>query len=268
TELISCQRNEVEDHTTDNNELAVRSLLDISDEAMQIQRTSIWKRVFITAVTLLLLALVIGYLALNVPKTTQTRVLMKQAIGTNYFIYIEEKGHLIRLRCPDEEMYNDIATDGETVYNIRSRWNKLTYRGSVISCKKEDYVVIGTTLDMAGSAIGIDQLFDRRCVFQQYFNITADPYRPGKFLYTFRYFYYGDGSEYFFEGEETPLLMVNNCRWAYPLDYDNDGIAELFVLTRYDEEPYMLYDMENGEITSCFVDKVPSEILELFQQPR
>ena len=82
------------------------------------------------------------------------------------------------------------------------------------------------------------------------------------------YYYHGDGSEYLFEGEETPLLIVRNCREAYPMDYDNDGIVELFVLTRYDEEPYMLYDMENGKITSYFVTEVPPGILELFQATR
>ena len=87
-------------------------------------------------------------------------------------------------------------------------------------------------------------------------------------LYTYNFFYNGDGSDYFAEGGEAILLIVKNCRKAYPMDYDNDGIAELFVLTRFDEEPYMLYDMENGEITSCFVDEVPAEILEIFQAPR
>ena len=268
TELMSCQRSEVKDSIANDNDLAVRSLLDISGEAMQVQRTSIWKQALIAAVTLLILITTIVYLILNAPKTAATRVFMKQTIGTENFIYIEDEGHLIRLRCPDEEMYNTIATDGATVYTIRSRWNKITYRGSVIDCEKEDYSVVGTMLDMAGSAVDTGQVFDRLCVWQQYLNITADPYRPGEFLFTFNYYYHGDGSEYLFEGNEIPLLIVSNCRNAYPMDYDNDGIAELFVLTRYEEEPYMLYDMENGKITSCFVDEVPTEILEIFQAPR
>ena len=267
TELMSCQRSEIKDNNTNDNELAVLSLLDISDEAMQVQRTNIWKQVLITAATLLVLVVTIAYLILNAPKTMETHVLAKQMIGSNYFLYIEKEGHLIRLQC-SADAYHDIATDGESLYTIRSRWNKITYQGSLMDYEKEDRFVVGTTLDMAGSAIDAGQVFDRRCVWRQYLNITADPYREKGHLYTFRFYCIGDGSEYLFEGEETPLLMVKNCRNAYPMDYDNDGIAELFVLTRYDEEPYMLYDMENGEITSCFVDEVPPEILEIFQAPR
>lgn len=266
TELMSCQRSEVENSVANDNELAVRSLLDISGEVIQVQRTNIWKRVLITAATLLALIITIAYLILNAPKTMETRVLAKQMIGSDYFLYIEKEGHLIRLQCSDDA-YHDIATDGESLYTIRSRWNKVTYQGSLIDYEKEEHFVVGTTLDMAGSAIDAGQVFDRRCVWQQYFNITADPYRENGFLYTFRFYCIGDGAEYLFEGEETPLLMVKNCRKAYPMDYDNDGIAELFVLTRYDEEPYMLYDMVDGEITSCFVEEVPSEILEWFQMP-
>lgn len=267
TELMSCQRNEVNDSVADDNELAVRSLLDISGEAMQVQRTSIWKRVIMATATLLVLAIAVTCLILNAPKSVKARISMKQTIGTDCFIYIEENGHLIRLKCPDEEMYNDIAADNETEYSIRARWNENTYQGTVISYKEEDRTELGTPLDEMGSAFDAGQLFDCPCVWQQYFNITADPYRENCYLYTFRFYYHGDGTEYLFEGEETTLLIVENCRKTYPMDYDNDGIAELFVLTRYDEEPYMLYDIEDGEITSCFVEEVPPEILEWFQMP-
>lgn len=267
TELMSCQKSEIADSSVDNHELAVRSLLDISGEAIQVQRTSIWKRVIIAAATMLVLVIAAACLILNAPKTAKARVTMKQAIGTDYFIYIEENGHLIRLQCPDQDMYNAITVDNETEYSIRGRWNESTYRGSVITCEKEERYTIGSPLDEVGSAIGVDQMFDRLCVFQEYMNITADRYREKGYLYTFRFYYHGDGTEYLFEGEETTLLTVDSCRKVCLLDYDEDGIVELFVLTRYDEEPYMRYDMENGQITSCFVDEVPPEILEWFQMP-
>ena len=267
TELMTCQKNEAADSGDDDHELAVRSLLDISGEAMQIQRTSIWKRAIMAVAALLALVAVVLSLVLTAPKTATARVTMKQTIGAEHFIYIEEDGHLIRLRCPDEEMYNAITVDAETEYSIRARWNESTYRGSVITCEKEERHAIGTSLDEVGSAIGVDQLFDRPCVFQEYMNITADQYRGEGYLYTFRFFYEEDGSEYFFEGEETTLLTVENCRKVYLLDYDDDAVVELFVLTKYDEEPYMLYDMESGEVTSYFVDDIPQEIQEWFQEP-
>lgn len=104
TELMSCQRSEVENSVANNNEIAVRSLLDISGEVMQVQRTSIWKRVLITVATLLVLVATIAYLILNAPKTMETRVMAKQMIGSDYFLYIEKEGHLIRLQCSDDAM--------------------------------------------------------------------------------------------------------------------------------------------------------------------
>lgn len=123
--------------------------------------------------------------------------------------------------------------------------------------KKEDILVIGSPLDETGSILHADQLFDRPCVYQEFVSVTADPNRPNSYLYTFRFFYRGDGSEYLSGGEETTLLTIHNCRKVFLSDYDDDGIVELFVQTESDEEPFMLYDMENGEITSCFVDEIP-----------
>ncbi len=267
TELMSCQKNDVTDSTSDTHELAVRSLLDISGEAMQVQRTSIWKNVIVAGAALLALVLAGIFLIINAPKTSRTSVTMKQTIGADNFIYIEEDGHLIRLQCSDQAMYNSISVGNQTEYSIKARWNTITYQGSVITCEEGDQHPIGTPLDETGSIIGVDQMFDRLCVEQEYMNITADPCREKGYLYTFRFYYLGDGSEYLFEGEETTLLTVHNCRKVYLLDYDEDGIVELFVLTKYDEEPYMLYDMENGEVTSAFVDEVPQEILEWFRMP-
>ena len=123
--------------------------------------------------------------------------------------------------------------------------------------KKEDILVIGSPLDETGSILHADQLFDRPCVYQEFVSVTADPNRPNSYLYTFRFFYRGDGSEYLSGGEETTLLTVHNCRKVFLSDHDDDGVVELFVLTEYDEESFMLYDMENGEIASCFVDEIP-----------
>ena len=46
---------------------------------------------------------------------------------------------------------------------------------------------------------------------------------------------------------------------------DNDGVVELFVRTQYKEEPYLLYDAEDGRVTSRYVDNVPDEVQELLR---
>ena len=63
---------------------------------------------------------------------------------------------------------------------------------------------------------------------------------------------------------ETTLVVAEDCRKTMAADYDDDGVAELFVLTRYDEEPYLLYDMDGDEITGTFVSEVPDSVLEWF----
>ena len=92
------------------------------------------------------------------------------------------------------------------------------------------------------------------------------PTRSGRggWLYTYRLWYQGDGSDYFTPGEETTLLTVKNCRAISAEDFDGDGTAELFVLTRYEEEPYLLYDLADGSPEGRFVQEVPPMSAEWF----
>lgn len=113
-----------------------------------------------------------------------------------------------------------------------------------------------------GSLFGID------CVWQEYRNIYPDPERKGDWVYSYRLWYSGDGRDYFAEGEETTLLLVENVRSICANDYDNDGAAELFVRTRYEEKPYMLYDFEDEEILPQFLEEVPEQVKEVFQLNR
>ena len=55
---------------------------------------------------------------------------------------------------------------------------------------------------------------------------------------------------------------MKNCRSVCADDYDNDGIAELFVLTRYKEEPYLLYDLENETLQRQFLSDIPAQVTE------
>lgn len=268
TELMACQREKEEEIPVQNQDLAMRSLLDISGETIQRQRKTIWKRVAVAAAVLLvLLAAGIFYFSTVVTEVRDSVVVMKQANDGDYYIYVEEYSHLLRLRCPDQETYDAVEADASLVYKIQCRWNRLTYRGTASSCELEENVVsIGGPMDEVGGSLGVDSLFGRSCVWEERVDIYPDPQREHGYLHTYRYYYFGDGSEYFSDGAETDLLTVKNCRETCPYDYDGDGIVELFVLTKYKEEPYMLYDLEDGQITAQFVDQVPRDVLEWFQR--
>ena len=129
----------------------------------------------------------------------------------------------------------------------------------------EEMVSLGGMEHMTGSAIDFGSLLGIDCVWQQFERIYPDPERRDGYLFTFRYYFNGDGSDYFAEGAETTLLVAEDCRKTMAADYDDDGTVELFVLTRYDEEPYLLYEIENDEITGTFVEEVPAPVLDWFE---
>lgn len=268
TELMTCQREKEEEISVQNHDMAVRSLLDISGETIQRQRKTIWKRAAVAAaVLILLLAAGIFYFSTVVTEIRDDVVLMKQSDGSDYYIYVENDNHLLRLRCPDEEIYDAVEADPSLVYKIRCRWNRLTYQGTVAACEaEEDVFAEGGPMEEVGSSFGVDSLLGRACVWQERVDIYPDPQREHGYLYTCRYYYFGDGSDYFSDGAETDLLTVKNYRETCQYDYDEDGIVELFVLTKYEEEPYMLYDLEDGQIIAQFVDQVPRDVLEWFQR--
>ena len=129
-ELITCQRHvEVTSETA-----AVHSLLDISGNILQTQRKKFW----IHAITILMLALTLAvgilYTSNNITGFHRSTVFMKQTVGTDHFIYIEDNAQLIRLQCPDQETYASIVADNVSEYNIQYRWNRFTHKGIVKSC--------------------------------------------------------------------------------------------------------------------------------------
>lgn len=270
TELMACQRGQEDSAPSEDQNLAVKSLLDISGDFMKRQRTRLRAWVGI-AILLILLAAGIFYVSVTVTDQREISVVSKQTDGIDHYIYIhtyhKNETHLIRLRCPDQETY-DTVEPGTSVYCLRFRWNRITYQGTILACEPMEYTTtIGTPMDQTGSSEGVDSLFGHDCVWREFVNISLHPKKEHTYLYTFRYYYRGNGSTYFptDNTSETDLITIENCLAATQYDYDEDGIVELFVRTQYEEEPYMLYDMEDGQIFSCFVDEVPSSILEQLQ---
>ncbi|WP_455580571.1 helix-turn-helix domain-containing protein [Dysosmobacter sp.] len=264
TELMACERIE-HTSTAANEDNAVKSVLTISGEAMQKQKK---KLLFGILGVLAAIAAVIAivYLAANVTEVREDLVVSKQVVDDTYYVYVEEDNHLLRLECADRDAYEAVIVDGVTFHDMEFRWNRLTYQGTLKRCvPNEENVSLGGMDAMTGSAIDFGSLLGYECVWQQFDRIYPDPERKDGYLFTFRYYFYGDGSDYSAEGEETTLVVAEDCRKTMADDYDGDGIAELFVLTRYDEEPYMLYDIDGDKITSEFVTAVPDAVLEWFE---
>ena len=263
TELMACQRQPEERE----DDAAVRSLLDISDNALKAQRKSIWIRTVVLLLLILSIASGTLFFSTNVSELRYDTVTMKQMIGDDYFIYVEDGSHLLRLQCPDQETYNSINADDSSIYKIKCSWNRLNYKGMMESCElDEEDVILGGMMDQIGASIDFGSVLGIDCVWQEYKNIYPDTNREGGWLFTYRLWYSGDGSDYFAEGEDTTLITAEDCRSICADDFDEDGVVELFVLTQYDEEPYMLYELESGEIIQEFIVEIPDRVAEFFKK--
>lgn len=256
-ELMACEKHREETAPAGCNETDMSSLLEIANESQQRQKKRICLFACLLALASILLAVLIFLLtAANINSFEYVTFVGKKTNADGYFVYVEEDDRLLCLRCPDRQMYDTIDVVNDRVYSINYRWNRFTYQGTLYQCEAENSTSLGTPMDEQGSSIGIGSLLGINYAVKTIKNVYPDPNREGKFLYTFLYYYERNGTL------QTHILTVENCRSAASADYDGDGITELFVLTKYEEEPYMLYELEDGVIVSYFVDEVPADVLE------
>ena len=260
-ELMACEK----DEPAGCNELDMGALLEIANESQKQQK----KRIYLFAGLLVLTAILLcGLIILaamsNINSSQYAAFVGKKTNADGCFVYVEKGDRLLCLRCPEQQLYDAIKSDSEQIYSIAYRWNRFTYQGTLYQCNAEESVALGTPMDTKGSTIGIDSLLGIDCAIKKVKDVYPDPNREGEYLYTFYFYYEEDGSDDC-TGEnvlQTHILTVKDCRSAVPADYDGDGVTELFVLTKYDEQPYMLYELEGDTIVSCFVDEVPADVLE------
>ena len=260
-ELMACEKQPVHEETD------MRALLEIASESQRRQGKRIWLFAGVLGfLSILLVGLVVLFSAINSSDSRYISFVGKKANEDGYFVYVEEGDRLLCLRCPDRQMYDSIQADKHQFYSIQYRWNRLTYEGTLQTCKSEGEQEFYTPMDTIGSSIGIDSLLGISHSILETKNAYPDPNWKGSYLYTYRFFYKGDGSRYHLgvATDETTILTVEDCRKFMQSDYDNDGIVELFVLTKYEEAPYLLYELQDGEVISYFVDEVPNDVLEWF----
>lgn len=262
-ELMSCRR-----EISEEGKEGVDSLFTIAKES-----NKHLKRRFTLAISLLCVAAVVALCAVYLLFFRMEKVegyvsfWNKQISQNGSYLYVEEGNRLLTLRCADPQVFESIKADNNCTYYVSYRWNPRTYRGEILAFQDPPKHVIGWKGSVKDSSVGIDRLFDVKCVWNQCIDAYQDPNREDGYLYSFRFYYSGDGMSYLWKDlPETTLLLVEDCRGTATFDYDKDGIVELFVLTRYDEAPYLLYDMENGTITSAIVEEIPQEVQENFQR--
>ena len=257
TELMNCQK-----ASAPLEENSIHTLLDIADEAHHRQRRSLILSCVAVFLSMILLA---GSFALwkysNANDTTLVTFVGKKSNQNGNFLYIYWYDQLLQLRCEDAQTYEAITADDRQGYLITFHWNRLSANGTLDSCEPSEVAPL-PVIDMVGSAIGVGNLLGVDCAIMEYRNIYPDHQRDGQFLYTLDFYYNGDGKDCYIGKEypQTHLVTVRECRAFTGYDYDNDGITELFVLTRYENAPYMLFEFEEGDIVSLFVDTVPDNI--------
>ena len=263
-ELMACEKHREEPL---QKEADMHSLLEIASESQKRQKKRTWLLAsMLGLVSILLVGLTVLFAVVNSSGSRYVSFAGKKANAEGYFVYVEEGDRLLCLRCPDRQMYDTIQADKHQFYSIQYRWNRLTYKGTLQTCRSEGEREFFTPMEEIGSSQGIDSLLGIPCAIIQVINAYPDPDQQGKYLWTYRFYYKGNGSSYYLgvDMPETQILTVEDCRSFKAEDYDGDGIAELFVLTKYEDAPYLLYELQDGKVVFCFVDEVPASVLEWF----
>lgn len=264
TELISC-RKEISEESNEG----VDSLFAIAKESNKhLKRRFFWV-LSLLCVTVVAILCAVYLLFFRMEKVEgYVSFWNKQISPKGSYLYVEKGNRLLTLRCADPQVFEGIIADNNCAYYVSYRWNPRTYRGEILEFQNEPEDSLGNLGSVEGSSLGIDALFDIGYAWQECTDAYEDPSRENGYLYSERFYYCGDGKDYYL-GEnlpETTVLLVEDCRGTATFDYDDDGIVELFVLTRYDEAPYMLYDIQDGSIICSLIENVPSDVQDTFQR--
>lgn len=265
-ELMACQRRAEKKEE----ERPVKNLLEISRENQRAERRKIILRAALAALTMLGIALsVIWYTSSYVSETREQQIFMKETVGEEHFLYIENEGHMIQLKCAGGIDFDNLQLEDERgdelIFSIDCRWNRNTHKGTVRSCKPTSSTLLGTYMD-AEYEVMEAPLFGHPVVHYRDESRYPDPYaaenRGRVYLSNFR-FWTGTWNRETFEWEnEKRILEVKDCLNLVVADADQDGENEIVVRTRWPEKPYMLYDMEGGEIVTRWLESVSPDLQE------
>lgn len=186
-ELVACRKREAEERE----EEPVSALLDISRDNLKKERRRGGRRSVVLGVLLMaaLTALVLLYADIFVSEHREDAIILKETVDGENYLYVEEKGHLLKLKCEDGIDFDGLTLQNDfrepDVFRMDCRWNRRTYVGTIRSCEVTDRIVLGLA-GMVGSMMGLDtiaetgdQLFGYDCVFFEYINAYPNPNGQG-----------------------------------------------------------------------------------------
>ena len=273
-ELMACRRQAVAEQK--GAEETMRNLLDISRDSVRKERRRSWKRIAAVLVLLAVTAAVVAWTKIMVPEDGYYSIILKETVNGRNYIYVEDRGHLIRLKCGDDVDFGALTLRderGDTIsYKMDYQWNRLSRTGTVSACEDTGVTVLGSTMDATfeGDSGSVPLLFGYTSVQYLRDGYYPDPYAESEnlvFLCDVRYWPY-DPEEPDPTGVNTrAILEVEDCINAEALDVDGDGEPEVAVRTRWPEKPYTVYDYVDGEIVESWPDTLPEEILEQLRAP-
>ena len=273
-ELMACRRQAVTEQG--GAEETMQNLLDISRDSVRRERRRSWKRLAAVLVLLAITAAVVAYTQIMVTEDVREALVLKETVdGVNY-IYVEDRGHLIRLKCGDNVDFGAITLRDEwgeaIVYRLDCSWNRLTRTGTVSNCEATGSTVLGSVMDAAyeGDSGSVPLLFGYTSVQYLRDGYYPDPYAESEnlvFLCDVRYWPYHPEEPDPTGINTRAILEVEDCINAEALDVDGDGEPEVAVRTRWPEKPYTVYDYVDGEIVESWPDTLPEEILEQMRAP-
>lgn len=255
-ELVACRM--VEEKQRE--EQSVKNILEISRENRQSEHRKMMVRTALSALVMVGLALlVVWYSATFVHERRENTIFLKETVGDINYLYVEEEGHLLRLKCEDSVDFDAIELidpkwGNERMYRLDCRWNKKTYQGIVTTCNLTHLAPLEPQ-DVISSAIGLDDsLFGWKDVSCETVYCCRDPYSQ-EIVYT--YAFWGGSPE---KWNEERLLEVEDCLTYTQADWDHDRETELLIRTRWPEKPYTVYDIEDGAIEAIWVDSLEPEL--------
>ncbi len=274
-ELMACRRIQVqkdkEEEAVENiqEERPVRNLMELSRENLKTERRKhVWQTILALALMLAATLGTIWYCSTYVSEELDRAIVLKETVGNENYLYVENEGHLLRLKCGAGVDFEGVTLENEwgeeRTYRMDCRWNQWTYEGTVSTCQFSGEI-LGGMMDVTFETES-DQLFWYDEVFYTSENYYPDPYgepRGQVFLCDYR-FWTGEWDSK--EENRVTVLLVEDCLTAAVDDVDEDGYNEVVVRTRWPEKPYMVYDWCNDdqvkEVEQYWLDSVSPELEE------
>lgn len=230
-ELMACRR-----QAAKGAEETMQSLLDISRDSVRQERRRSWQRLAAVLVLLAVTAAVVAYTQIVVTEEGYYSIVLKETVNGRNCVYVEDRGHLIRLKCGEDVDFDALTLRderGDTIsYQMDFQWNRLTRTGTVSACEDTGVTVLGGVMDVTyeGDSGSVPLLFGDTSVQYLRDGYYPDPYAESEnlvFLCDVRFWPYHPEEPDPTGINTRAILEVEDCINAEALDVDGDGELEV-----------------------------------------